>query len=502
RKQKPRRKQREETEVTHTESQAEEHIPTPSHDPLPNAKIKMLKKRVKKLKGKKKKRTHGLKRLYKVGLSARVESSEDKEGLGAQEDASKQGRIAEIDATEDVTTGENIEQDAITLMEIKATKPKAKGVTIQEPSEFRTTSPSQPLQAKDKGKGIMDDVHATIDADRQLAEQNQAQEREQLSIEERSKLLGELIKSRRKYFATKRAKEIWNKPPTKAQQKSLMCTYMKNMEGFKQKDFKGKSFDKIKKMFDKVYKRVNNFVDMNTKNVEESLKKTQAEVTKGNSKRAGQELEQERVKKHKVDEQVQAKVADDDTAELKRCLEIVPKDRDDVAIEATPISSKSPTIRGVTVLVVKPCNKTPYELFHGRTPALSFMKPFGCPVTILNSLDHLGSGPDWLFDIDALTKIINYEPVTVGTQSNGFADPKSSQDDGFQPSSGSEKKGDEDPSKGNINTFNFSSDHEDDDEEADMNNMDTTIQVSHVPTIRIHKDHPVDQVIEDLHSTT
>nr|GFA93895.1 hypothetical protein [Tanacetum cinerariifolium] len=79
-------------------------------------------------------------------------------------------------------------------------------------------------------------------------------------------------------------------------------------------------------------------------NVEESLKKTQAEVTEGNSKRAGQELEQERVKKQKVDEQVQAKVADDDTAELKRCLEIVPKDRDDVAIEATPISSKSPTI--------------------------------------------------------------------------------------------------------------------------------------------------------------
>nr|GEV14044.1 hypothetical protein [Tanacetum cinerariifolium] len=38
------------------------------------------------------------------------------------------------------------------------------------------------------------------------------------------------------------------------------------------------------------------------------------------------------------------KVTDDDTAELKRCLEIVPEDDDDVAIEATPLSSKSPTI--------------------------------------------------------------------------------------------------------------------------------------------------------------
>ncbi|GJR65782.1 putative ribonuclease H-like domain-containing protein [Tanacetum coccineum] len=42
------------------------------------------------------------------------------------------------------------------------------------------------------------------------------------------------------------------------------------------------------------------------------------------------------------------------------------------------------------VLVVKPHNKTPYELFHGRTPTLSFMRPFGCPVTILNTIDHLG----------------------------------------------------------------------------------------------------------------
>nr|GEX19323.1 retrovirus-related Pol polyprotein from transposon TNT 1-94 [Tanacetum cinerariifolium] len=42
------------------------------------------------------------------------------------------------------------------------------------------------------------------------------------------------------------------------------------------------------------------------------------------------------------------------------------------------------------VLVVKPHFKTPYELFKGRTPAFSFMRPFGCHVTILNTLDHLG----------------------------------------------------------------------------------------------------------------
>ncbi|GJY61162.1 ribonuclease H-like domain-containing protein [Tanacetum coccineum] len=53
-----------------------------------------------------------------------------------------------------------------------------------------------------------------------------------------------------------------------------------------------------------------------------------------------------------------------------------------------------------SVLVIKPYNKTPYELIHGRTPLINFMKPFGCPVTILNTRDHLGNaaGPSFTND--------------------------------------------------------------------------------------------------------
>nr|GEV30547.1 hypothetical protein [Tanacetum cinerariifolium] len=54
----------------------------------------------------------------------------------------------------------------------------------------------------------------------------------------------------------------------------------------------------------------------------------------------------------------------------------------------------------------------------------------------------------------------------------------------------------------NISTVNFSSNQEDADEEAAINNMDTTIQVSPTPTTRIHNDHLHDQVIGDMHSTT
>ncbi|GJR20948.1 hypothetical protein Tco_0969475 [Tanacetum coccineum] len=62
--------------------------------------IASLKRRVKKLERRNKSRTHGLKRMYRVGSSRRVESSED-EGLG-EEDTSKQGRIADIDANKDI----------------------------------------------------------------------------------------------------------------------------------------------------------------------------------------------------------------------------------------------------------------------------------------------------------------------------------------------------------------------------------------------------------------
>nr|GEU79368.1 putative ribonuclease H-like domain-containing protein [Tanacetum cinerariifolium] len=127
----------------------------------------------------------------------------------------------------------------------------------------------------------------------------------------------------------------------------------------------------------------------------------------------------------------------------------VAKRRNRTLIEAARImlaDSKLPTIFWAEALntacyvqnralVVKSHNKNPYELFRGRIPALSFMRPFGCHVTILNTLDHLskfdgkadeGAGPEWLFDIDMLTKSMNYVPVIVGTNSNDFEGTKDS----------------------------------------------------------------------------
>ncbi|GKB44338.1 putative ribonuclease H-like domain-containing protein, partial [Tanacetum coccineum] len=264
------------------------------------------------------------------------------------------------------------------------------------------------------------------------------------------------------------------------------------------------------------------------------------------------------------------------------------------------------------VLVIKPHNKTPYELIRVRTPLINFMKPFGCPVTILNTKDHLGkfdgkadegffvgyfvvskamrvfnkrtkivketlnirflenipnvtgNGPDWLFDVDYLTISMNYVPVVAGNQTNGIAGTRDNivTDSGMKPtkvdeSGASGKDGEDhhatrsdtpvrcaglsftndDPSSPvnaaeASNTFEkhlfekfspfknaftllpisnvtpmddtriFGNAYDDKDmgADADLNNLETTMNVSPIPTTRIDKDHPKDQIIGDFNS--
>ncbi|GKB81478.1 hypothetical protein Tco_0948373 [Tanacetum coccineum] len=263
------------------------------------AEITKLKERVKKLERRNKSRTSELKRLRKVGRSAQVVSFED-EGLGAQEDASKQRRkIADLDADAEVTLvdeaqGRNDdylmfdtrvfdEQEveiekavstakvtivsattttvdeltlAQTLIEIKAAKPKA----VTTAATTTTTAVTRPKargvklakqREEDANIAEWDNVQAMIDADYELAARLQVQEQEELTVEEKSKLFVELIDKRKKHFARLRAEEQRRKPPTKAQKRNQMCTYLKNMDGFTHIQLKNKSFDEVQKAFDK-----------------------------------------------------------------------------------------------------------------------------------------------------------------------------------------------------------------------------------------------------------
>ncbi|GJT30859.1 ribonuclease H-like domain-containing protein [Tanacetum coccineum] len=257
------------------------------------------------------------------------------------------------------------------------------------------------------------------------------------------------------------------------------------------------------------------------------------------------------------------------------------------------------------VLVIKPHTKTPYELIYGKTPMTDFMNPFGYPVTILNTRDHLGkfdgkadegffvgysvvgkamrvfnkrtrivketlnirflenvpnmtgNGPDWFFDVDSLTISINYVTVVAGNQTNG---PKDSEEDSGMKPLEMDVNGDldidaeddqatrsdtlvstaglyftNDAPSSPVNAARTSKEHlfeqfspfknaftlldvpnvfsiDDtgifgnayDDKDvgaaADLNNLETTMNVSPILTTRINKDHPKDQIIGDLTS--
>ncbi|GJR04922.1 hypothetical protein Tco_0527906 [Tanacetum coccineum] len=112
-----------------------------------------------------------------------------------------------------------------------------------------------------------------------------------------------------------------------------MCTYLKNMKGKKPKELKNKSFDSIKKMFDRAFKWVNTFVDFRT------------DLVDGSSKRAGDEVEQEVTKKQKVDDVQEIAEVDDDqeTTQIKELMKIV-SDEEEIAIDVIPLATKPPTI--------------------------------------------------------------------------------------------------------------------------------------------------------------
>nr|GEY54107.1 hypothetical protein [Tanacetum cinerariifolium] len=370
RKHKPKRKQRIETEVSPTKTNIEEYVPTPSNDLLPSGEVRMhikelmelctnlsnkvldlenkviemksshrekieeLESRVEKLEEENRSLTKKLK-----SFNTRVESLTIKEIVVDKEESSKHRRkIADIDAdAEDVVkdvvaTAKNdeginaatipkISKDDVTLaqtlIEIKAAKPKAKGITMQELSEFRTTLPSQsslPLHDKDKGKGLM------VEPEMPLTR------KDQIALDEEF--------ARGKYQALKR------KPVLVAQARKNMMIYLKNIAGYKMNYFKGMSYEQIRPIFEMEYNKVQAYLnkgpEMDAERIKVPRKRTRKEKVEKDQpakKKKGNELEQDNTKKQKLEEQEEAE-------ELKRNLEVVPDDEDDVFVNFTPLSSK------------------------------------------------------------------------------------------------------------------------------------------------------------------
>nr|GEY50385.1 hypothetical protein [Tanacetum cinerariifolium] len=98
---------------------------------------------------------------------------------------------------------------------------------------------------------------------------------------------------RKKHFARLRAEKIRSKPPTKAQKRNQMCTYLKNMENYKHNQLKNKSFKEIKMLFNNTMKWIEAFVPMDTELVKGSKKaiKGSEKAKEDSFKRAGSNLD-------------------------------------------------------------------------------------------------------------------------------------------------------------------------------------------------------------------
>nr|GEW90944.1 hypothetical protein [Tanacetum cinerariifolium] len=285
--------------------------------------ITKLKQRVKKFERRNKLKVSKLRRLKKVTTAQSVDTSEDT----IMDDVSKQGEIiANMDADKDVTLkdvaavakddavvekDDEIKENAdvqgrqanatitaadtpittATLTTTPSATRRRKGVVIRDPEETAAPSiiiHSEP-KSKDKGKGIM----------RKEKEDNVVM----------------------RYQALKR------KPQTEAQARKNTMIYLRNMAAFKMDYFKGMSYDDIHPIFEKYFNSNVAFLEKTKEQMEEEDSRA--------LKRTSENQVEKATKKHKLDEEVK---------ELKKHLQIVPNDEDDVYTEATPLALKVPIV--------------------------------------------------------------------------------------------------------------------------------------------------------------
>nr|GEU48211.1 hypothetical protein [Tanacetum cinerariifolium] len=290
-------------------------------------KIIKLKKKVRKLEKKRKLKVTGLKRLRKE----RQEESQAKvyhidlehadKVLSMLDDEPKPAELQEV--IEVVTTAKLMIEvvtaattiitvvapiTAATIIATPSAARRRKGVVIRDPKETATLSTiihTKP-KSKDKGKGIM------VQEPKPLKKQAQIQQDEAYGKQDNAML---------RYQALKR------KPKTKAYARKNMMVYLKNMVRFKIDYFKGMSYDDIRPIFEKYFNSNVAFLEKSREELEEEESRALKRKTESSKKKA--------VKKQKLDEEVE---------ELKKHLQIVPNDDDDVYTEATPLSLKVPVM--------------------------------------------------------------------------------------------------------------------------------------------------------------
>nr|GEU73242.1 hypothetical protein [Tanacetum cinerariifolium] len=376
--------------------------------------ITKLKRRVKRLEKGNKARVLKLKRLKKVGTSQRVDTSDET----VMDDESNQGRMidemdkddavvlidekeedtkveetmldesaqedepVEVHEVVDVVTTAKLIIEVVTAASetvtaasaiISAAEPQVptaaatittaptkvaaapsrrrKGVVIRDPEEESTTSSiiSTETKSKDKGKWIM------------VEEPKPLKKKQQIEMDERygRKLHAEINKDidwdvaidhvklkGKEDPAVQRYQVIKRKPQTEGQaRKNMMMMYLKNVASFKLDYFKGMSYDDIRPIFEAKFNINIEFLLKTKEQIEEEENKVLQSTNETPAQKA--------VKRRKLNKEVK---------DLKRHLEIVPNEDDDVYTEATSLSRKVPV---VDYKIIELNNKPYYKIIRG-----------------------------------------------------------------------------------------------------------------------------------------
>nr|GEW42130.1 hypothetical protein [Tanacetum cinerariifolium] len=309
----------------------------------------------------------GLKRLKKVGTAQRIKSSAYTV-MDDQEDASKQeGKIAKIDADEDVILEDvaaELEKDAKVAKDadVQGRQEESqaqvyhidlehanKVLSMQddepEPDELKevievvttaklmteavtvaSTITAAPSVARRRKGVVIRDTKETatpstiIEQDEAYARELEAELKKNINWDD---VIEQVKEKGKQDNAVLRYQSLKRKPQTEAQARKNMMVYLKNMEGFKMDFFRGMSYEDIRPIFEKYFNSNVAFLEKSKEQLEEEESRA--------LKRKTESSEEKAAKKQKLDEEIE---------ELKKHLKIVPNDDDDVYTKATPLALK------------------------------------------------------------------------------------------------------------------------------------------------------------------
>nr|GEW67213.1 hypothetical protein [Tanacetum cinerariifolium] len=267
--------------------------------------ITKLKQKVKKLERRNKLKVSKLRRLKRVGTAQRVDISKDTvmdDVLSMQDDELEPAELKEV--VEVVTTAK--------LM-IEVVTAASATITVVDTLITAATIITAPSAAR-RRKGV-------VEQDEAFARELKAELNNNINWDE---VIEQVQRKEKEYNAVMRYQALKRKPQTEAQSRKNMMIYLRNMVGFKIDYFKGISYDEIHQIFEKYFNSNVAFLEKTKEQMEEEDIKA--------LKRASESQAEKAAKKQKLDEEI---------AELKKHLQIVPNDEDDVYNEATPLARKN-----------------------------------------------------------------------------------------------------------------------------------------------------------------